>query len=95
MRVSFAKVLLSEPTLCLLDEPSNHLDRAAQAWLARYLQTYNPDGTLAARTDGNQHTYSTCPPKIDYSILTPFQGEPEQHDHNQHSQRKTGKNLVV
>ena len=27
MRVAFAKLLLSEPTLCLLDEPSNHLLR--------------------------------------------------------------------
>lgn len=27
MRVAFAKLLLSEPTLCLMDEPSNHLLR--------------------------------------------------------------------
>jgi len=40
MRVSFAKLLLSKPSLALLDEPSNHLDRSARAWLANYLKKY-------------------------------------------------------
>lgn len=40
MRVSFAKLLLSKPSLALLDEPSNHLDRSARAWLANYLKRY-------------------------------------------------------
>jgi len=40
MRVSFAKLLLSKPSLALLDEPSNHLDRSARAWLANYLKDY-------------------------------------------------------
>ena len=41
MRVSLAKLLLSKPSLALLDEPSNHLDRSARAWLANYLRSYN------------------------------------------------------
>ncbi len=41
MRVSFAKLLLSKPSLALLDEPSNHLDRSARAWLANYLKNYD------------------------------------------------------
>ncbi|OEU12139.1 P-loop containing nucleoside triphosphate hydrolase protein, partial [Fragilariopsis cylindrus CCMP1102] len=45
MRVSFAKMLLSKPSLCLLDEPSNHLDRSARKWLANYLKNYQ-DGAL-------------------------------------------------
>lgn len=35
-----AKVLLQEPDLLLLDEPSNHLDIAATEWLEGMLQTY-------------------------------------------------------
>jgi len=50
MRVSFAKVLLSEPTLCLLDEPSNHLDQAAKKWLARYLANYEGEGAMVLVT---------------------------------------------
>jgi ATPase subunit of ABC transporter with duplicated ATPase domains len=45
MRVALAKTLLSESTLTLLDEPSNHLDASAKKWLARYLQSYD-NGSL-------------------------------------------------
>ncbi|KAL3908933.1 MAG: hypothetical protein SGILL_008291, partial [Bacillariaceae sp.] len=45
MRVSFAKLLLSKPSLALLDEPSNHLDRSARQWLANYLKRYD-DGAM-------------------------------------------------
>ncbi|KAG7357674.1 ABC transporter related protein [Nitzschia inconspicua] len=45
MRVSFAKLLLSKPSLALLDEPSNHLDRPARSWLAQYLRQYT-DGAM-------------------------------------------------
>ena len=41
MRVSFARMLLSEPSLCLMDEPGNHLDRSARKWLAQYLRDYD------------------------------------------------------
>lgn len=46
MRTAFVKLLLSEPKLCLMDEPGNHLDAAARKWLANYLKTYDGDGTL-------------------------------------------------
>mmetsp|Transcript_10895 Transcript_10895/g.16058 ORF Transcript_10895/g.16058 Transcript_10895/m.16058 type:complete len:754 (+) Transcript_10895:107-2368(+) len=44
MRIALAKLLLSNPTLLLLDEPSNHLDATARDWLATYLKNY--DGTM-------------------------------------------------
>ncbi len=44
MRASMAKVLLSEPDILLLDEPSNYLDIPAVEWLQRRLKGYN--GTL-------------------------------------------------
>ena len=33
MRIALARLLLSEPDLLFLDEPSNHLDKAARDWL--------------------------------------------------------------
>jgi len=50
MRVAFAKLLLSEPSLCLMDEPSNHLDAAAKKWLAQYLRNYRGDGSMVLVT---------------------------------------------
>ena len=46
MRVAFARLLLSEPTLCLMDEPSNHLDASAKKWLCNYLRNYEGEGSM-------------------------------------------------
>jgi len=40
MRVSLAKLLLSQPEILLLDEPSNHLDLASVIWLEGFLKAY-------------------------------------------------------
>lgn len=46
MRVAFARQLLKNPSLSLLDEPGNHLDAAARSWLARYLADYDGTGSM-------------------------------------------------
>jgi len=38
--VNLACILLRQPDLLLLDEPDNHLDLLAKAWLEHYIQTY-------------------------------------------------------
>jgi len=58
MRVSFAKLLLKRPSLALLDEPSNHLDRSARRWLANYLRKYE-DGAMVLVTHDSE-LLSSC-----------------------------------
>ena len=41
MRIALAKVLLENPDIMLLDEPTNYLDIEARTWLASWLQSYH------------------------------------------------------
>ncbi|MGH0054098.1 MAG: ATP-binding cassette domain-containing protein [Sphaerochaetaceae bacterium] len=40
MRIALAKILLENPTIMLLDEPTNYLDIEAIYWLKNYLKVY-------------------------------------------------------
>ena len=40
MRIALAKVLLENPDIMLLDEPTNYLDIEARTWLESYLQSF-------------------------------------------------------
>ncbi len=44
MRAALAHILISDPELLMLDEPSNYLDIPAVEWLCRFLKSYS--GTL-------------------------------------------------
>ncbi len=50
MRVALAKVLLENPDLMLLDEPTNYLDIEARNWLEDFLGSY-PGGVLVVSHD--------------------------------------------
>lgn len=50
MRAILGKILLSNPDLLLLDEPSNHLDLPSIEWLESYLQNY-PGGFILISHD--------------------------------------------
>ena len=40
-KIILGKILLEEPPLLLLDEPSNHLDLSTMEWLEQYISQYN------------------------------------------------------
>lgn len=50
MRIALAKVLLENPDIMLLDEPTNYLDIEARNWLEEFLQKF-PGGLLIVSHD--------------------------------------------
>ncbi|HRZ63416.1 MAG TPA: ABC-F family ATP-binding cassette domain-containing protein [Spirochaetia bacterium] len=50
MRVALAKILLENPDVMLLDEPTNYLDIEARSWLEDFLAKY-PGGVLVVSHD--------------------------------------------
>jgi ATP-binding cassette subfamily F protein 3 len=50
MRIALAKVLLEQPDIILLDEPTNYLDIEARAWLETWLDKF-PGGLLLVSHD--------------------------------------------
>ncbi len=50
MRIALGKVLLEEPDLMLLDEPTNYLDLEARLWLEGFLSTFS-GGTMIVSHD--------------------------------------------
>ena len=50
MRVALAKILLENPDIMLLDEPTNYLDLEAREWLEAFLAKY-PGGVLVVSHD--------------------------------------------
>jgi len=49
-RLALAKLLLTKPSVLILDEPTNYLDMETMSWLEKYLQTY-PGAVLAVSHD--------------------------------------------
>jgi len=46
VRLSLAKLLVSDPNLLLLDEPTNYLDIVALRWLSRFLQAWRKEALI-------------------------------------------------
>lgn len=52
MRIALAKILLENPDIMLLDEPTNYLDIEARIWLKNYLKAYKGGLMLVSHDQG-------------------------------------------
>lgn len=65
-RVMLARILLEQPSILMLDEPSNHLDLESIEWLEKYLKDY--DGAVLIVSHDRYFLDNVCKKIIELSI---------------------------
>ena len=58
MRIGLARLLLSEPELLVMDEPTNQLGVTVRKWLAEYVAAYQ--GTVSVISHGESFVKDAC-----------------------------------
>lgn len=74
MRLSLARLLLTEPDLLLLDEPTNYLDLDSVIWLEKYLREYAGSMVIVSHDRVLLNRLSQRILEIDRGIVTPYAG---------------------
>ncbi len=73
-RLALAKLLLTKPSVLILDEPTNYLDMDTMGWLEKYLQTY-PGAVLTVSHDRYfLDTVVSTVYELEYSRLKRYNG---------------------
>ena len=65
-RVMLGKILLEQPTILMLDEPSNHLDLESIEWLESYLKDY--DGSVLIISHDRYFLDNVCKKLVELTI---------------------------
>lgn len=74
MRGELARLLISNPELLLLDEPSNYLDLPAIEWLKKYLENYQGTMLMISHDRYLLNTLTTKTIEINKGIATRYEG---------------------
>jgi len=74
MRGELARLLISNPELLLLDEPSNYLDLPAIEWLKKYLENYQGTMLMISHDRYLLNTLTTKTIEINEGIATRYEG---------------------
>jgi ATPase subunit of ABC transporter with duplicated ATPase domains len=75
MRVALARILLMNPDVMLLDEPSNHLDLESLIWLENFLQAFEGALMLTSHDREFMNRIVTKIVEIDAGALTTYSGD--------------------
>jgi ATPase subunit of ABC transporter with duplicated ATPase domains len=75
MRVALARILLMNPDVMLLDEPSNHLDLESLIWLEAFLKGYEGALMMTSHDREFMNRIVTKVVEIDGGALTTYSGD--------------------
>jgi ATP-binding cassette subfamily F protein 3 len=75
MRVALARLLLQNPDLLLLDEPSNHLDLASVEWLQGFLAEYSGAVLLVSHDRDFVNAVVNRVAELNHGTLTEYVGD--------------------
>ncbi|MEP9376006.1 ABC-F family ATP-binding cassette domain-containing protein [Aquabacter sp. CN5-332] len=77
MRVALARILLMQPDVMLLDEPSNHLDIESLIWLEAFLKNFDGALMMTSHDRAFMNRIVTKVIEIDGGALTSYSGDYE------------------
>ena len=74
MRAALSRVLVADPSIMLLDEPSNYLDTPAVEWLARFLNSFKGTLLLISHDRFLLKSLTTVTIEVNNGIVSRFAG---------------------
>ena len=87
MRVELSRILLQQPDVLLLDEPSNHLDLQSVIWLESFLQSYEGSILLISHDRKFLNTLATRIFELDHATLVIYSGNYDDYEKQKEVQR--------
>tara|TARA_B100000686_G_scaffold55544_1_gene59901 strand:- start:857 stop:2890 length:2034 start_codon:yes stop_codon:yes gene_type:complete len=88
MRVELSRLLLQQPDVLLLDEPSNHLDLQSVIWLESFLQSYEGSVLLISHDRKFLNTLVTRIFELDRANLTIYSGNYDDYEKQKEAKRE-------
>lgn len=79
VKVALAKLLLEEPDLLILDEPTNFLDTAHVDWLVKYLKEYKGNFIIVSHNQEFLNDVVNVILELEFGKITKYKGNYQEY----------------